>query len=365
MSRTWWAWARLVGGAVVLAVLVWRLGTGPFLDGLRTISGWSLAAAAGIAVVTTVCCAWRWSIVARGLGVPVPLPTAIAAYYRSQFLNTTLPGGVLGDVHRGARHGRDVGDLSRGLRAVAWERSAGQVVQLGLALIVLLILASPVRSSMPIIAGAVVAGALVVLLLARRLLDDGQSRWARILRTANADVREGVLARRSWPGIVLASVVVVIGHTATFLIAARTAGSSASLMHILPLAMIVLLATGVPTNIAGWGPREGVAAWAFGMAGLGADQGLSTAVVYGVLVLAASLPGAGVLVVAWVHRYVARRARDRAPGGPSLPEPIWRPRHDEPSGRTTHTDLPVRPEWVEPARWRTPATAEPEGATRG
>lgn len=69
MSRTVWAWGRIVGPAVVLAVLVWRLGTGPFLDGVRMIDGGALAAAAGIAVLTTVCCAWRWKIVAGGLGV--------------------------------------------------------------------------------------------------------------------------------------------------------------------------------------------------------------------------------------------------------------------------------------------------------
>ena len=39
MSRTVWAWGRLVGPAVMLAVLVWRLGTGPFLDGVRTVDG--------------------------------------------------------------------------------------------------------------------------------------------------------------------------------------------------------------------------------------------------------------------------------------------------------------------------------------
>ena len=122
-----WTWTRLLGGAAILAVLLWRLGAGPFLEGVRTIDGWSLVAAAGIAVLTTVCCAWRWSLVARGLGVEVPLRAAIAAYYRSQFLNTTLPGGVLGDVHRAVRHGRDVGDVGRGLRAVGWERSAGPV----------------------------------------------------------------------------------------------------------------------------------------------------------------------------------------------------------------------------------------------
>ena len=67
----------------------------------------------------------------------------------------------------------------------------------------------------------------------------------------------------------------------------------------LPLALIVLLASAVPTNIAGWGPREGAAAWAFGAAGLGAAQGATVAVVYGVMVLVATLPGA-VLLLAWL-----------------------------------------------------------------
>jgi glycosyltransferase 2 family protein len=121
------------------------------------------------------------------------------------------------------------------------------------------------------------------------------------VRAAGTDIREGLLARRAWPGIVLASAVVVAGHTATFLLAAHTAGATASPLRMLPLALLVLLAMGVPTNVAGWGPREGVAAWAFGVAGLGADQGVATAVVYGVMGLVASLPGAAVLVAAWLR----------------------------------------------------------------
>ena len=70
----------------------------------------------------------------------------------------------------------------------------------------------------------------------------------------------------------------------------------------MPLALLVLLAMALPLNIAGWGPREGVAAWAFGAAGLTAAQGVATAVTYGVLVLVASLPGAGVLVAGWIGR---------------------------------------------------------------
>src|SRR6478735_12287528 len=296
MSGTWWRWARLLGGVAILAVLVWRVGTGPFLDGLRTVEWWTLAAAVGIGAITTLCSAWRWSLVAHGLGVDVPLGSAFAAYYRSEFLNAPLPGGVLGDVHRGVRHGRDVGDVGRGLRAVGWERSAGQVLQIVLTVVVLLVLPSPVHSSMPLIAVAVVAVALGAVLLSRVLPRGGSSRAARVVRTAAADIRGGLLANRAWPGIVLASVLVVAGHTATFLIAARTAGSTASIGQLLPLAVLILLAMGIPLNIGGWGPREGVAAWVFAAAGLGADQGVAAAVVYGVMALVATLPGAAVLI---------------------------------------------------------------------
>jgi len=301
MSRTLWTWARPLGTAVVVAVLVRQLGTGPFLDGVRRIDRPSLAAAAGIAALTTVCCAWRWSLVARGLGVDLALRTAIAAYYRSLFLNLTLPGGVLGDVHRGVRHGRDAGDVGRGLRAVAWERSAGQVVQVVLTVLVLILMPSPVHASLPVAAAAAVVVVLGAGLVGRTWPYDGPSGWARTLRAARLDLRDGLLARRAWPGIVLASAVVVAGHTATFLIAARTAGSTESATRLLPLAMLVLLAMVIP-SVGGWGPREGAAAWVFGAAGLGAAQGVATAVVYGVLVFVACLPGAVVLVVAWFRR---------------------------------------------------------------
>jgi glycosyltransferase 2 family protein len=292
---------RLAATAAVLAVVVWRVGTGPFLDGLRMVDGWALAAAAALAVLTTVCCAWRWRIVARGLGVHLPLSTAVAAYYRSIFLNVTLPGGVVGDIHRGISHGRDARDVGRGLRAVAWERSAGQVVQVVLTLAVLLVAPSPVRAAMPLIALGFVAVAAALVLAARVRPAVGRSRWARLRGAAGRDVRDGLLARRAWPAIALASALVVAGHTVTFLVAAQAAGVTASVSRMLPLALLVMLAAALP-NVGGWGPREGVTAWAFAAAGLGASRGVSTAVVYGVMVFVASLPGAAVLLAGWMRR---------------------------------------------------------------
>jgi glycosyltransferase 2 family protein len=298
MSRTVMAWGRFVGCALTLAILVWRLGASPFLDGIRAVDGRALAAAAVIAALTTACCAWRWKIVADGLGVELSLPAAVAAYYRSQFLNLTLPGGIVGDVHRGVSHGRDVHDVGRGLRAVAWERIAGQVVQVLLTVVVLLVLPSPVHSSMPVVATAVLVAAFGVALIARARTDGARSAWARVRTAAAADIRGALLARKAWPRIALASALVVGGHAATFLIAARAAGTAAPVSQMVPIALLVL-AAGVLPSVGGWGPREGVTAWVFGAAGLHAGRGVATAVVYGIMVLVASLPGAAVLVMAW------------------------------------------------------------------
>ena len=74
-----WRWVHVAAAAATLGVLVWSLGTGPFVDGVRSVDGWALAAASGLALLTTVCCACRWRIVAGGLGVELPLGTAVIA----------------------------------------------------------------------------------------------------------------------------------------------------------------------------------------------------------------------------------------------------------------------------------------------
>jgi uncharacterized membrane protein YbhN (UPF0104 family) len=278
MSRTWWALTRVLGGVAILAALVWRVGTGPFLDGLRLVDAPSLLFAAAVTLLTTTCCAWRWTLVARGLGVGMPLGPAVAAYYRSQLINSTLPGGILGDVHRGVVHGRAAGDVGRGLRGVVWERLAGQVVLGAVALSLLWTLPSPAHRTVHSLAPLLVVVGVPLLAVV-------------VLGAA----RSGLLTRRVAPGVLLASVVAVAGHAATFLVAARTAGVDASASTLLPIAVLALLAMSVPVNVAGWGPREGVAAWAFAAAGLGADQGVATAVVYGVMSLVATLPGLVVL----------------------------------------------------------------------
>jgi uncharacterized membrane protein YbhN (UPF0104 family) len=132
------------------------------------------------------------------------------------------------------------------------------------------------------------------------------------------EAREALLSRRNGPGVVVSSVVVLAGHLAMFVLAARIAGAAASVTVLLPLAVLALLAMSLPLNVGGWGPREGVTAWAFGAAGLGASSGLAVAVVYGVLSFVAALPGALVLVA---RRSTGSRTGSGSAAAEADPEP--------------------------------------------
>lgn len=257
---------RVLGGVVLLGVLVVQLGARPFTDALAHLDLRALALALLVNSLTTVCCARRWMAVSAAMGAdPPPLGTAVAAYYRSQLVNATLPGGVLGDVHRGVRH-RLGGGVATGLRAVVWERSAGLVVHAATTALVLLLWLAPTAARPWVLALTVLAAGLLVV-----------------------GVRSGL--REVW----LLSVVAMAGHVLLFVVAARTAGVELPVSTLVPVAMVVLLASVVPTNVAGWGPREGAAAWLF--AGVStAAEGVTVSVVYGVMVMVAVLPGVVVVL---------------------------------------------------------------------
>jgi glycosyltransferase 2 family protein len=300
--RGLWPLVKVAAGVGILVALVVRLGAQAFVDGLTSIGVGSVLAALALGLLTTAASAARWCIVARGLGLRLPLAAAVSDCYRAVFLNSVLPAGVLGDVHRAVGYGRSIGDVGRGVRVVAIERVTGQLAIIVVGLGVLL-------ASRPTLLGAMVPGrfggaellAVLVALGAAVLWTARHSRAARIrtaLRSACTEARSGALSRSTWPGLLALSVVTLAGYLALFFVAARVAGSHASLGELLPLLVLGLLAMALPLNIGGWGPREGVMAVAFGAVGLGAAQGLTTAVVYGVLSLIACLPGAVVLLLA-------------------------------------------------------------------
>jgi uncharacterized membrane protein YbhN (UPF0104 family) len=290
----------LLGIGVVVAVVL-RLGTGAVLDGVRAVSPGALVLAVGLGAVTTGASAARWCVVARGLGLPIGFGAAVGDCYRAQFLNSVLPAGVLGDVHRAVDHGRRSGDLGRGVRAVVLERVAGQVVVVVGGLAVLLVLPSPVRGLLAGLGPAALVAAVVAVVLGAVVAIPPVRRRAAGLVSGT---REALFGSRTGPVVLGLSVVAMAGHLALLAVAAVAVGVQAGPGELLPLLVLPLLAMGLPLNVGGWGPREATTAMSFGAAGLGAQTGLATAVAFGVLALVSTLPGLGVLLL---RRTVQRR----------------------------------------------------------
>ncbi|WP_347103704.1 lysylphosphatidylglycerol synthase domain-containing protein [Microbacterium sp. 4R-513] len=241
-----------------------------------------------------------------------PRHPARSAWCRRGVLPLAVPqlgaaGGVVGDVHRAVAHGQQVESVANASRAVAAERTAGQAVQLVLAAVVL--------ASLGVWAYAPAVGVMLLAVLvacAGVVLAAAISRRARAaLQRELAHLRSAFAGRGVVVGVVVASAVVVLCHVLTFVVAAVAVGAHASPAGLAAVGLIAVMAGSIPFNLAGWGPREGAAGWAFASVGMGAATGIAASTAYGVLALIAVAPGAAVIAASALRR---RRAAtvDRA-----------------------------------------------------
>lgn len=303
--------ARLGAGAAVVVATAVVVGIGPFLHGIAAISPPAVVAALALVAVATAAAAWRWRLVAGGFGLPLTWRDAFVAYYRSQFLNAVLPGGVVGDVHRAYAHGRPHERIGAAARAVAAERVFGQVVQLVLTLAVLVPLAA-MRSAWgaPLAPVAWAAGAVAGALALAIVVAAAVPRSRRLLQRECRMLRPLLVRPAALAAIVLASIVVVAAHVSLFLVAAAAIGVTADSGGLVAAALVVLAASALPVNVGGWGPREAVAGAAFALAGPGGAVGVATSTAFGVLALLAVLPG----LLPLIPRLPRREARSRTAG---------------------------------------------------
>jgi uncharacterized membrane protein YbhN (UPF0104 family) len=284
-------WLLRAAVLAVLAVLLIRVGAAPFLAGVQRLTVLAILTTVGLTAGATLLSAWRWTLVSRALGSPLPLGAAVGSYYRSQLVNTVLPGGVAGDVERGLRTGGAPGRRLHGLRVVAWDRAAAQGVQLAVSAGILLAFDTPLRPAGAVLGAllGVLTGGLLLAGRVRRGRQDGRLRRAAV--ALRRDLR-GILGRpRTLLLAVAASALVALLHASVFVLAAVVAGAAFDPVRLLPLAIAVQVAMVAPVGFGGLGAREGTAAVVFAGAGLGAAQGVTAAIAYGALALIAVLPG--------------------------------------------------------------------------
>ncbi|MDX2026761.1 lysylphosphatidylglycerol synthase transmembrane domain-containing protein [Microcella sp.] len=283
-----------------LLVLLWQVADGR--DAVAVLLGvnpWWLAVALVALTLHTVFAAERWRLTAGALGLPLGRWHALREYYLAQLVNSTVPGGVVGDAGRAVRS-REQAGLTVAAQAVMVERFAGQVALLATMTIAVTVTAlAPgglewpawmlgLAATITLVSLAVVG----VLLAARWLPGRVGPRMAELSRTAAI----ALVGRR----VVLAQLALSAGTTACILIAfwasAAAVGLSLSFAAVVTLVPLILLTMLVPITISGWGLREGAAAALLPLAGATASASLAASVVFGLMGLVAVLPG---LLVVW------------------------------------------------------------------
>ncbi|PQO22008.1 lysylphosphatidylglycerol synthetase family protein [Rhodobacteraceae bacterium WD3A24] len=278
---------RLALPLAVLAVL-WHLFDGP--EALRHLAGaqpgW-LAAALGLLSVQIVASALRWRLTAARLGQPLTRAHAVREYYLATLANMALPGGILGDAGRALRARAGVG-IAASAQAVVIERLAGQVALFAL------LMAALVAAPLPWPGTALWVAAVAAVFLAALI---GLRRGPGPARRFGAALRLAWLSDGVWRRQLGLSVLILGCNIGAFAACAAAVGATVPPGAALVLIPLTLAAMLVPVSVGGWGLREGAAAALWPLAGGSAEGGIAASMAFGLLALAASLPGALVPVV--------------------------------------------------------------------
>ncbi|MDP6788228.1 MAG: lysylphosphatidylglycerol synthase transmembrane domain-containing protein [Rhodospirillales bacterium] len=255
--------------------------------------------AAALLLLQAAVCAMRWGAVLDAIRAPLGFIRALKIFLIGSFFNQALPSSVGGDAVRVYKAYHGGLSLSGAVNGVMLERAATVVVIVPL-----------VAAFMPIFLGRVddQAGAWIIstlipfalaaigglaLLMVLDRLPERLMRW-RVIRGLSylaTDTRRLFLAPRhaakalGWAAIGHANVALAI------LVLARGLGIDVAWIDCLVLMPLVLLVTTVPVSIGGWGVREGAMVFAFGLIGVSEHSAFALSFLFGLLVIAVSLPG--------------------------------------------------------------------------
>jgi len=257
---------------------------------------WVLAAL-GLHVLQLLLLSWRWTVVARALGLPLEFRRALGEYALSVFVNQVLPGGVAGDGMRALRHARRSENTSvlRAVEALAIDRASGQV-----AYWLCVLVTAPLAVTQQVFEPGelALAGAGVVFLAGAawlaldRFAPDGG--WPGRARRSMRRVAWVLLHPRQVTAHLPLSFAFLAVTLLQFHVAALALGEPLELSQLVWIGPLILSASSLPSFGGGWGVREGASALLFGAAGLSGSRGVAVSMVYGVFGLVVSTLGLGV-----------------------------------------------------------------------
>jgi glycosyltransferase 2 family protein len=300
---------RVLIGLLVIGILVWRTPNRADLQHALARAHIGYALAAGLALFANVfVSALRWEAYLGALEIDMPFKTTVRLYFVGTFFNAFLPSGIGGDAYKAIRVGRARGAMTGAFASVFLDRFAGFVA---LGLIGLVGAAAELAAGEKLRVAAVATvlsvgmlGAAAVLLLGgERLLGRGRlikehgigGKLRGAVRAIHAAARHPDAAARGYLMGLLFQALVLGYHLAI----ARALGlKGISVGGMAGVVVIASLATVIPLSPGGLGFREAAYVWALGAFGIPRSEALAFALLVLAILLATSLVGGIVYVIA-------------------------------------------------------------------
>lgn len=263
---------------------------------------WLSAAVATIAL-ERLTSAWKWLVLLRvresGLGLWEVMRTVFVA----TFFGTFLPSSIGGDAIRAVAHGRRRSDIAGSASSVVLDRAIGTLAMLMIASLALVpVLGTTITPMDAGIVWTLCIGALIVVLLlcSRRIhkrfyglagLDKAGPLRSRLAKVVNASYefveKKGVLLYAFLLSVAVQGVRIVI----TFFLG-LSLGIEANLLDYLVFVPIITVFTYLPISISGMGVREAAFVILFAKIGVPAYACISLSLLFFVMGLIGTLPGA-------------------------------------------------------------------------
>jgi uncharacterized membrane protein YbhN (UPF0104 family) len=287
--------ARAAITAAIVGFVAAEVDLGDLGRTLTTIRPAPFAAAALLYLAGQVLSAWRWAVVARGLGLKMPGAAYVRFYFIGMFFNIFGPSTVGGDVARALYLGEG---RRRALAAgsVVFDRGSGLALLIAIAALALL--AFP-RWDLPApLVGGVVTAA-VVLVLACAI-------YPRVVRRLPAHNRLRRLLERElaplWrdPGLLVR----VAAMSATFHLSqvgvqwvlARAVGVALPLSYCLVFHPLMSVMMALPVSLGGFGVREAGYLYFLGRIGVGDAVAVTMGLLWFAITLVGGMVGGAVFL---------------------------------------------------------------------
>lgn len=306
MSRYWGIALRLLVTLLILGLIFRSINIGSVLSVINKVNLPLLGLALLFQLLSTLLAGYRWNLVMHRLQFGNRAGFYIRSYFKGSFFNQGLPTSIGGDAIRVidvAVTGFRKRDAFKG---VFIDRVLGLVGLLLLNLVANALQPDLLPTGLFYILNLLVLGGVigfVMLVFIHRLHWLNQWRISRFLLSISAQLKSVMQNLRDTSMQMGLSLSIHILSMINIFLIGRSVGLDYGFLTFTIIVPPVILLTLVPISLAGWGVREGAMIGLFTLVGANKSIVLSMSILYGIILVVASLPGLYVYLQS-KHHYV-------------------------------------------------------------